>query len=95
MLPCPGLGDETSLAHPLGEERLTEHVVDLMRTRVVEVLALEVDLSASQVLGHVVREIEQRRPARVVVEQTRKLCGKGRVSVVAAIRLLKLDDRTH
>ena len=41
VLAGTGLGDQPGLAHPLGEQRLAEHVVDLVRTGVVEVLTLE------------------------------------------------------
>jgi hypothetical protein len=41
VLAGTGLGEQTPLAHPLGEQRLTEHVVDLVRAGVVQVLALE------------------------------------------------------
>jgi hypothetical protein len=43
VLAGAGLGDEAGLAHPLGEQRLAEDVVDLVRPGVVEVLALEHD----------------------------------------------------
>ena len=41
VLAGSGLGDEAALAHALGEERLTDHVVELVRARVGEVLPLE------------------------------------------------------
>ncbi len=41
VLPGTGLGDHARLAHALGEQRLPEGVVDLVRPGVVEVLALE------------------------------------------------------
>ena len=41
VLAGAGLGDEALLAHALGQQRLAEHVVDLVRPGVVEVLALE------------------------------------------------------
>ena len=43
VLSGPGLGDDTGLAHSLGEQCLTQHVVDLVRAGVVQVLALEQD----------------------------------------------------
>ena len=46
VLAGPGLGDDPRLAHPPGQQRLTERVVDLVRAGVVEVLAFEVDLVA-------------------------------------------------
>ncbi len=41
MLPCPGLGDDPPLAHPQGEQRLSDRVVDLVRAGVIQVFALE------------------------------------------------------
>jgi hypothetical protein len=40
VLAGTGLGDEAVLAHPLGQERLAEDVVDLVRPGVGKVLAL-------------------------------------------------------
>ena len=43
VLAGAGLGDHAGLAHALGEQRLAEHVVDLVGAGVAEVLALEQD----------------------------------------------------
>ena len=50
MLTGPGLGNDPLLAHPHGEERLPQDVVDLVRAGVIEVLALEIDARAAAVL---------------------------------------------
>jgi hypothetical protein len=53
-----GLGDDPRLAHALGQQRLADRVVDLVRAGVVEVLALEPDLAAglrAEALGQVQR----------------------------------------
>ena len=42
------LGDDARLAHAPGEQDLAEHVVDLVRAGVVQLLALEVDLRAAE-----------------------------------------------
>ena len=46
MLSGSRLGDDTSLAHLARHEDLTHGVVDLVGTRVVEVLPLEIELTA-------------------------------------------------
>jgi hypothetical protein len=56
MMLCP-CGDHSDLA---------EHIVDLVRAGVIELLALEIDLCATKVLGQALREIE-RRPADIVL----------------------------
>ena len=66
VLARPGLGDDAGLAHAPGEDDLPEHVVDLVRAGVVQLVALEVDLGAAQALGQARREVEGRGPADVV-----------------------------
>ena len=46
VLAGAGLGDHPGLAHPPGQQRLAEHVADLVGAGVVEVLALEQDPAA-------------------------------------------------
>ena len=41
VLPGAGVGDDPLLAHPLGEQGLSDHVVDLVGAGVIEILALE------------------------------------------------------
>ena len=59
VLAGAGLGDDPLLADALGEQRLAQHVVDLVRAGVVEVLALEQDARAAGVLA----ELRRRRSA--------------------------------
>src|SRR5438309_1444749 len=52
MLPGARLGDDAPLAEPLCQHRLSERVVQLVRTGVEEVFALEVDpLAGGVALG--------------------------------------------
>ena len=72
VLAGAGLGDDAGLAHPPGQQRLAEDVVDLVRAGVVEVLALEQDARGRAVLGRAggreaVRLGQRRRAARVVL----------------------------
>ena len=65
VLAGAGLGDHPGLAHPHGEQRLAEDVVDLVRAGVVEVLALEQDARAAAVRGEAGRVGERARAAGV------------------------------
>ena len=47
VLPGPGLGDHPRLAHPQGQQRLPERVVDFVRPRVIEVLAFQPNLGTA------------------------------------------------
>ena len=73
VLACPGLGDHARLAEPLGQQRLSENVVDLVRTGVVEVFALEEDPSAARVGGEARHFGERRGPSGVRVEKSAQL----------------------
>ncbi len=59
-----GLGDDARLAHAPREHDLAEHIVDLVRAGVIELLALEIDFRAAAMLREPLGEIERRRPAR-------------------------------
>ena len=94
VLAGTGLGDQPALAHPAREDRLADAVVDLVRARVIEVLALEVDLGAD--LGRqAARVIEERRPADIVREQSIDLGPVAGVGAGRAPRDLELRDRRH
>ena len=72
------LGDHPRLAHPLGQQRLAEHVADLVRARVVEVLALEQDPGAGE-LGELRRVVQQARHPGVLPQHPLELVGELRV----------------
>jgi len=63
------LRDDAGLAELLGEECLAQHVVDLVGTRVVEVLPLEEDAHTAQVLLEAVGLRQQGGAPRVVTQQ--------------------------
>ena len=75
-----GLGDDALLAHAPRHQDLAEHVVDLVRAGVIELLALEIDFGAAAMRRKPLGKVERRRPADVVRE-------------VAVHLLLKMRDR--
>jgi hypothetical protein len=48
VLTGAGFGDDPRLAHAAGEQDLAQHVVDLVRAGVVQLVALHVDLRPAQ-----------------------------------------------
>ena len=81
------------LAHPLGEQRLAEHVVDLVRAGVVEVLALEQDPRAAGVLGEPRHLGDRAGPAGVVALQPVELGEERRVDPHGLVGLGQLVER--
>ncbi len=69
VLAGAGLGDDPPLAEPLGEQRLADGVVDLVRAGVGQVLALEPDARARRPRRQALGQVERRRPADVVARQ--------------------------
>ncbi len=76
VLAGAGLGDDAGLAHALGQERLAQHVVDLVRAGVVQVFALEEDPDSPGVLGETLGLGQERGPAGVVLVQVGDLRGE-------------------
>ncbi len=95
VLPGAGLGDDALFTHTPGKQDLTYSVIDLMRARMAEVLALQINISASCGHGQTLRKIERRRPADILAQIIAKLFFKGRVVLELLIGLFKLNDRRH
>ena len=73
MLPGPGLGDDASLAHAVSEQALSQGVVDFMGAGVGQVFSFQENTGATGVLAQPFREIQGRRPARIVGGKCLKL----------------------
>ena len=57
VLAGAGLGDDAALAHAARQQDLAQHVVDLVRAGVVELVALEIELGAAEMPGQPLGEI--------------------------------------
>ena len=65
MLTRAGLGNQPGFAETPGEQRLTEHIVDLVGTGVVQIFALEEDARVTRVLREARNLGDDRRSSRV------------------------------
>ena len=93
VLARAGLGDDAGLAHPLGEQRLREDVVDLVRAGVVEVLALEDDPGVTRVRGEPRHLGDDARAPGVGAVQPLQLAHELGVHHRLAARLVELLQR--
>ena len=95
VLASAGLGDDTRLAQLLGEQGLTEHVVDLVRARVVQVLALQEHAHTAQVGCETRCLSQQRGTSGVVQEQVAQTALERLVAPQALPRGLNLFEGAH
>src|SRR5579863_2803200 len=95
MLAGTGFGDNAPLAHAPGHHDLAEHVVDLVRSGVIELLALEIDFSAAKMFGQPLGEIQRRRPADIVLEIAVHLGMERGIDLGLGISLLQIEDQRH
>src|SRR5262245_55031167 len=73
VLTGAGLGYDASLVHAAREQDLTERVVDLVRARVIQVLALQVHFHATNALTQALRAIQRRGPPNVIAPELLEL----------------------
>ena len=95
VLAGPGLRDHPRLAHPPGQQHLAEHVIDLVRPGVGEVLALEQHRAAAGLLAEPFRAVQQRRPARVAAQQPVEFGPEGLVLARLLVGGGQLVQRRH
>ena len=60
------LGDDPTLAHPDGQQGLAQRVVDFVRSGMVEVFTLQIDLCPADLFGQLLGEVQWRRPSDIV-----------------------------
>ena len=95
VLTRTGLRNNTRLTQFLGQQRLAKHVVDLVRTRVVEVLTLKKHAHAAKVRSEARRLRQQRRTSRVVQEKIAQPALERLIAPQALPRGLNLFEGTH
>jgi hypothetical protein len=61
----------------------------------VQLLALQIDLRAAEVIGEPFREIERARPADIMGEIASHFGGIGRIGLGIGIGLLQVEDQRH
>ena len=95
MLASTGFCDDPGLAHAARQQDLSEHIVDLMRAGVVQLVALQIDLGATQMLGQALCKIEWAWPAHVVFPQIVHLGPEFRVHLGLLIFFFEAQDQRH
>ena len=95
VLTGAGLGNEAGLAHLLGKQCLTENIVDLMCTGMVQVFALEINFCTAKVLGHFLSVVQAAGTACVFVEQLGQFTVELRVVFVVVVGFFQLNDGIH
>lgn len=86
------LGNDAGLAHAPGEHGLADHVVDLVRARVVEVFALEVDLRAAHLARHACRVVDGRGAADEMGQLGLEFGNEFRVVLVLGVGVAQLGQ---
>ena len=95
MLAGTGFGDHPLFTHALGQQRLANGVVDLVRTGVVEVFALEVDLRAAAGFAEPAGVVNRAGAANVVLEFVLVFGQKIWVVFIAGVFALQFVQRSH
>ena len=95
MLARAGFRDDPGFAHAAGQNDLTQHIVDLVRAGVVQLIPLHVDLGAAQMGGQAFAEIKRAGAANVVLPQPVHLGPEGGVGLGKFVAFLKIKDQRH
>ena len=89
------LGNDLGLSHALGEKRLSQHIVDLVRAGVVQLVTLQIQLRAAIMRGQTLGEIERARPADIMRLVIEKLPGEVVTRAGRLVGAFHLQDQRH
>ena len=95
VLSGTGLGDHTGLSHLFGQKDLTEAVIDLVGTGVIQILSFQINFRSTQIGSHFLCFVEQRRPACIIFHQVVQFRHKLRIVFIMLIRLFQMNQLVH
>src|SRR5438270_5105330 len=95
VLARSGFGYQARLAHAQREQRLPQRVVELVRARVAEILTLQVDVPAAEMLSKTRRRIQRCRPPHERMPVAGQLQLKLRVGLRLVPHALELFEGAH
>ena len=93
MLAGARFGNHALLAHANGEQCLAERVVDFVGAGVIEILALEIDLCAPEMLGPAACVVDGAWPAHVMLELVGELGEELGILLIAGVGGGQLIER--
>ena len=93
MLPGTRFRDDPPFAHAVGEQRLPERVVDLVRAGVRQVFPLQEDSGPAGCLGEAPRFVHRGRPPDVIAQQSFELRPEPVIVACREVRAFELFDR--
>ena len=95
MLAGTRLRDDAPLAHAARQHDLAKHVVDLVRAGMIELIALEIDLGAAEMLGQTFGVVQRRRTADIMRPIAVHLGLERRIGLGVGIGLFQIQDQRH
>ena len=93
VLPGARLGYDTFFVHAFRKQTLTQGVIDLVRARMRQVLALKIDLRAAEPFAQAPRVADRRWPSSVGALQIGKLLVKRWICNRSSVSRLQLVKR--
>ena len=95
MLARAGFRNDPRLAHATGEDDLAQHVVDLVRAGMVQLVALEIDLGAAKAFGEPFGIVERAGATHVVGPEIVHLVPEALVGLGMLVLRLEFEDQGH
>ena len=90
MHACTGFRDDALFAHLLGQQYLTDAVVDLVRAGVIQLFALQVNTRPAKVLGQPLGKVERAWPPHIITLKISQLALEFGVVLSDGVLVLQL-----
>ena len=95
VLPCSCLGNDPRLTHLLCKQHLSQDIVNLMCSRVVQILPFQINPGSSQIFCHMFCKIKTGWSSGILVQKVCQFPLKLRFPFVEIIRFFQFNHRIH
>lgn len=83
VLARAGLGDDAMGAHALREQNLSHHIIDFMRSGMVQILPLQIDLGPAELLAQMLRIRQRTLPSDIFAQIRFEFIDEFRIVLIA------------
>ena len=87
--------NQAGLPHFLCQKSLSQNIIDLMRTGVIQIFPFQIDLRSSQIPGHFFRIIKPGRPVGIFLKQFLQFPVERRIFFIELICFFKFQQSIH
>ena len=95
MLSRASFRDDAGLTHFLSQQALSQRVINLMCSGMIQIFSLQIDFGSAQILCHLLRVVEKGWTVGIIIQQVLQFCLKIRIVFIEIVSFFQSMNFIH